>query len=72
MPKVGGWIALLRILSPIVFVAGAAIALWNVRIVLLGQRRWWAKLWAAILAASSVALLWAALAFHLISFRTGF
>jgi CubicO group peptidase (beta-lactamase class C family) len=70
--KVNGWIALLRILSPFVFVGAAAVGLWNLWIVSRGQRRWWAKLWAVVLAASMAAVLWAALAFHLISFRTGF
>lgn len=70
--KVNGWIALLRILSPFVFVGGAAVGLWNVWIVARGQRRWWAKLWAVLLAISLSVVLWAALAFHLISFRTGF
>jgi hypothetical protein len=70
--KVNGWIVLLRILSPLVFVGGAAVGLWNVWIVARGRRRWWAKLWAVLLATSLSALLWAAIAFHLISFRTGF
>jgi uncharacterized membrane-anchored protein len=70
--KVNGWIVLLRILSPLVFVGGAAVGLWNVWIVARGRRRWWAKLWAVLLATSLSALLWTAIAFHLISFRTGF
>jgi CubicO group peptidase (beta-lactamase class C family) len=70
--KANGWIALLRALSPYVFVGGAAVGLWNVWIVARGRRRWWAKLWAALLAMSLSAVLWAALTFHLIFFRAGF
>jgi len=70
--KLHGWIVLLRILSPIVFLGGAAVALWNAGIVLRSARSWSVKLWAVLLAASLLALLWAALAFHLISLRVGF
>jgi CubicO group peptidase (beta-lactamase class C family) len=70
--KVNGWIALLRVLSPFVFVGGAVIGLWNDWIVARGRRRWWSKLWSVLLAASLSAVLWAACAFHLISVRNGF
>ena len=72
IPKVNGWIALLRILSPLAFVGGTAVGLWNLWVVATGSRGRWAKLWAALLAAAFLTLLWAAVTFHLISFRTGF
>jgi CubicO group peptidase (beta-lactamase class C family) len=72
IPKVNGWLALLRILSPLVFVAGAAVGLWNLGVVTRSSRRKWAKFWAVLLAAALLTLLWAAVAFHLISFHTGF
>jgi len=72
IPKVNGWIALLRILSPFAFLGGAAIGLWNAWVVVRGRRRFWAKLWAVLLAAALLVLLWAALTFHLISLFTGF
>jgi hypothetical protein len=72
IPKVNGWIALLRILSPLVFIGGAAVGLWNLWVVATGSRGRWAKLWAALLAAALLTLFWAAVTFHLISFRTGF
>lgn len=72
IPKVSGWIALLRILSPFAFIGGAILGLWNLWVVAKGSRGRWAKLWAALLASSFLTLLWAALAFHLISFHTGF
>jgi Beta-lactamase len=72
IPKVNGWIALLRILSPFVFLGGATAGVWNLLVVARGSRSKWAKLWAALLAAALLTLLWAALAFHLISFHTGF
>jgi CubicO group peptidase (beta-lactamase class C family) len=72
IPKLNGWIALLRILSPLAFIGGAAVGLWNLWVVAMGPRGRWAKLWAALLAAAFLTLLWAAVAFHLISFRTGF
>jgi len=72
IPKVNGWIALLRFLSPFVFLGGAAVGLWNLWIVARGSRSKWAKLWAVLLAGGLLALLGAAVTFHLISFRTGF
>ena len=72
IPKVNGWIALLRILSPFAFIGGAALGLWNAWIVVRGRRRFWAKLWAVLVALALLLLLWAALSFHLISLFTGF
>jgi CubicO group peptidase (beta-lactamase class C family) len=72
IPKVNGWIALLRILSPFAFFGGAALGLWNAWVVVRGRRRFWAKLWAVLLALALLVLLWAALTFHLISLPTGF
>jgi hypothetical protein len=46
--------------------------LWNVWVVVRGRRRFWAKLWAVLLAAALLVLLWAALTFHLLSLPTGF
>ena len=70
--KLDGCRALLRVLSPLVFLVGAAIGLWNAWVVLHSARRWFARLWALILAAALSVLLWAAFAFHLISFRSGY
>jgi CubicO group peptidase (beta-lactamase class C family) len=70
--KLGGWIGLLRILSPPVFLGGAGIGLWSAWVVLRSRRRWFAKLWAVVLAASFLVILWAAVAFHLIAFHAGY
>jgi hypothetical protein len=70
--KLGGWVALLRILSPFVFIGGAALGLWGAWVVFRGQRRWFTKLWAGVLAASFLVLLWCAVVFRLISFHGGF
>ena len=72
IPKVGGVIAFLRVLSPIVFLGGAAIGVWNAWVVVTGARRNWAKIWAVLIAAGLLLLLWAALSFHLIAFQSGF
>jgi hypothetical protein len=45
---------------------------WWAWVVFGGQRRWFAKVWAGVLAASLLVLLWVAVAFHLISFHSGF
>jgi CubicO group peptidase (beta-lactamase class C family) len=72
IPKVTGLIAFLRILSPFVFVGAAAAGLWNARVVTQSKRGRWAKVWSVLLAASLLAVLWAAISFHLISFHRGF
>ncbi len=72
IPRLGGCVTVLRILSPFVFLGGAAIGLWNARVVLQSGRRWPAKCWAVVLAGSLLALLAAAVIFHLISFGGGF
>jgi CubicO group peptidase (beta-lactamase class C family) len=72
IPKMTPWIALLHILSPIVFIGGAGVGLWNCWVVARGHRRGWAKLWAVVLAAAFAGLLWAAFTFHLITFHAGF
>ena len=70
--KLGGWVALLRVLSPFVFIGGAALGLWGAWVVFRGPRRWFTKLWAGLLAASFLVLLWSAVVFRLISFHAGF
>jgi hypothetical protein len=72
IPQANGWIALLRILSPFAFIGGAAIGVWNAWVVLRSRRRFWAKLWAVLLAAALLVLLWGSLSFHLLSLPTGF
>jgi hypothetical protein len=66
------WVILLDILAPFAFVGGAAAGLWSAWVVLRGQRRWFAKAWSVVLAAALLTVLWAAVAFHLIAFRTVF
>ena len=70
--KLNAYVGILHVLSPLVFLGGAAIGLCNAWVVLKSHRRWVARVWAVLLAVSLLALLWAALAFHLISFRNGY
>jgi CubicO group peptidase (beta-lactamase class C family) len=72
IPKMTGWVAFLHILSPFVFVGAAAAGLWNALVVAQSNRSRWVKVWAALLAASLLAVLWAAISFNLISFQSGF
>jgi CubicO group peptidase (beta-lactamase class C family) len=62
------WFWVLQLLSPIVYVGAAAIGAWNAWVVLKSARRWYAKLWAVLLAIAFLALLWVALVYHLIAF----
>jgi CubicO group peptidase (beta-lactamase class C family) len=70
--KLQSEVVFLHLVSPLVFPCGAGIGMWNAWVVLRSHRPWYAKLWAVVLAASLTVLLWAALAFHLISLGRGF
>jgi CubicO group peptidase (beta-lactamase class C family) len=72
IPKLGGVILLLLVLSPVVFIGGALAGVWNLWVVAQSGRSVWAKLWALVVAASLLILFWASLSFHLIAFKTGF
>jgi CubicO group peptidase (beta-lactamase class C family) len=71
-PDLDGWLWVLQILSAVVLVAGAAIGIWNARVVLPSQRRRIAKLWAVVMALSFLAILWAALVYDLIAFDVNY
>jgi hypothetical protein len=62
------WLRLLQFLSPIVFIGAAVVGIWNARIVLRSGRKWYAKVWAVVLALSFLAVLWVALNYHLMKF----
>lgn len=71
-PKLDGWVWVLQLLSPIVFFGAAAFGIWNAWVVLRSGRSWYAKLWAIALAISFLAVLWVALAYHLIAFDVNY
>jgi hypothetical protein len=71
-PGMDSWIIFLRLLSYIVFILGAAIALWNAFVVLGSKRRWWAKLWSVLLALSCLTLLYVATVFHLVGYTANY
>ena len=58
----------LRLLAAIVLPIGAIVGAWNAFGVLSSRRRWTAKLWSIVLAASFIVLLWAGYAFSLMGY----
>jgi CubicO group peptidase (beta-lactamase class C family) len=62
------WFWVLQVLSPIVYVGAAVIGVWNAWVVVKSARKWYAKLWAVLLAIAFLALLWVAIVYHLIAF----
>lgn len=66
------WLRILQLLAPFAFIGGAGIGLWNAFVVLRSPRSWYAKVWAVVLAIAFLAVLWVALAFHLIGFGVNF
>jgi len=71
-PSLDGWIIFLRILALIVFVVGAAIALWYAYVVLRSNRRKLAKLWSILVALSSLTMLYIGIVFHLMGFSANY
>ncbi|MBM0106381.1 beta-lactamase family protein [Steroidobacter sp. S1-65] len=66
------WVWLMQLLSLVVFIGGAVLGVWNAWTVVRSARKWYAKLWAVVLAVSLLVLLWVALAFHLIAFDVNY
>ena len=64
-PEMDGPIILLRVLSAVIFIGGAIVALWNAWSVLRGNRRRLAKIWSVVLALSFLVVLYVAVIFHL-------
>jgi hypothetical protein len=62
------WFWVLQLLSPIVYIGAAALGAWNAWVVLRSSRKWYAKLWAVLLALAFLALLWVAIVYNLIAF----
>ncbi len=62
----------LRIVSLVVFPLGALVAVWNAWSVLRSRRRWWAKLWAIVLAVGCLAILWASIVYHLVGYSANY
>jgi len=56
----------------IAFIGGLLLMLWNLWVVWTHPRRWPARLWSIVLVLSSAAVLWVALAFHLISWGVNY
>jgi CubicO group peptidase (beta-lactamase class C family) len=66
------WVWMLHILTLVVFLGAAAVALWHARVVWAERRRWTSKAWSGLLAVAGVTLLYVALVFHLIAFNAHF
>lgn len=71
-PRMDIWIASLRVLSLIMFVAGAAVAMWNVWVVFGSQRKWLVKLWGLLLALSFLTMLYLGVVFHLVGYTADY
>lgn len=71
-PSLDAWIIFLRVLALIVFIGGAAIAVWNAYVVLKSNRRKLAKLWSMLIALACLTLLYVGISFHLIGFTANY
>ena len=71
-PSMDGLLWVLQLLSLVVFIGGAAFGAWNALVVVRGPRKWYAKVWAVILALALLVLLWVAFAYNLIAFDVNY
>ncbi len=71
-PATDGLLTILRLLSLVVFLAGAAIALWNAGAVLCSTRGRLAKLWSVVLALSCLVVFYVGLVFHLVGYSANY
>jgi CubicO group peptidase (beta-lactamase class C family) len=67
---IDGRLLVLKLAGLIVFVGAVFVALWHARVVWTGARRWPARTWSLVLAASSVVVLLIAVTFGLVGFTT--
>lgn len=67
-----GWVWLMQLLSLVVFIGGAVLGVWNAWVVVRSPRKWYAKVWAVVLALSLLVLLYIAFTFHLIAFDANY
>ncbi|MBW7946343.1 MAG: serine hydrolase, partial [Sphingomonadaceae bacterium] len=63
---------LLQIVGTIAFIGMVAVAAWSLLLVWTGRRGWFSKLWSILVLLAALVILWAAFAFHLISFGVQF
>ena len=71
-PAMDGWVIFLRLISAVIFIVGAVIAVWNAWAVLRSGRRKLAKVWSVVTAISCLVLLYVALVFHLVGFTANY
>ena len=71
-PSMDVLIIALRLLTLIIFVVGAAVALWNTFVVLRSQRRWLAKVWSVLLAIFCLCALYVGVVFHLVGYTANY
>ena len=62
----------LMLLSLVAFAGGLGVAVWNLALAWRDRRGWFSRLWGLILVIAFAALLWAAVAYRLLSFTTDF
>jgi CubicO group peptidase (beta-lactamase class C family) len=70
--KLDVWLWMLELLSLIVFLGAAVVAIWSAWMVWTATRTWPAKVWSAVVGLACVMVLYGALAYHLIGFKVDY
>ena len=71
-PAQDGMVTAVRLLATLILPIGAAISLWNLAVVFRSNRSKWAKLWAIVLAAAFLSLLFIGFACHVIGWNANY
>ena len=71
-PRLDGWLWVLHLLSVVISIGAAAVGVWNAIVVVRAPRKWYAKLWAIVLALALLVVLWVAFAFNLVAFNVNY
>jgi hypothetical protein len=70
--KLDVWLWTLELLSLIVFLGAAGVAIWSAWMVWTARRTWPAKVWSAVVGFACVMVLYVALVYHLIGFKVDY
>jgi hypothetical protein len=62
----------MQLLSLVVFIGGAVFGVWNAVVVVRSSRKWYAKVWAVVLALALLLMLYIAFTFHFIAFDVNY
>ena len=71
-PRLDPWLLILQVLGSIAVFAGLVLTLWGFWVVVHSKRKWYAKVWHALLALATAICTWLAVVYHLVGFTVNY